>query len=84
MEPQNEFWLTIWEVFFDVTFCVDFYSFSESSKPCKLSSRLDGSTIFTKSTFSKAVGKMLDLESILGSQSDAKSVKTCIQKHTFF
>ena len=84
MESQNEFWLMIWAVFFDVTFCVDFYLFLEGSKPWKLSSRLDGSTIFTKSTFSKMGWKMVDLGGILGSSSDTKSIKTCIQEHLFF
>ena len=49
-----------------------------------MSSRLDGSTIFTKSTFSKKGWKMIDLGRILGSSSDTKSIKTCIQEHLFF
>ena len=87
MESPNEFWLMIWAIFFDVPFCVDFYLFLEGSKPWKLSSRLDGSTIFTKSTFSKMGWKMLDLggiKIILGSSSDTKSIKTCIQERLFF
>ena len=52
MESPNHFWLMIWVFFFDVAFCIDFYLFSDGSKPWKLSSRLGGSTIFTKSTFS--------------------------------
>ena len=84
MGSQNHFWLMIWEVLFDVTFSVDFYLFLEGPKPQKLSSHLDGSTIFTKSTFSKIVGKIADLGCILGSQIDAKTIKTCIQEHIFF
>ena len=84
MESPNHFWLMIWEVFFDVAFCVDFYLFSDGSKPWKLSSRLGGSTIFTKSTFSKMVGKMLDLGCILGSQIDGKSLKLRCSKTTCF
>ena len=84
MESPNHFWLMIWVFFFDVAFCIDFYLFSDGSKPWKLSSRLGGSTIFTKSTFSKIVGKIADLGCILGSQIDAKTIKTCIQEHIFF
>ena len=62
---KNQCWKTthFWHRFFH-----DFASFLEGSEPWKLSSRLDGSTIFEKSTFPTNVRKNIDFECILGGQ----------------
>ena len=50
----------------------------------KSSSRLDGSTIFTKSTFSKHDRKAIDFEAIFGCQNHENSIKNRIKKHIYF
>ena len=40
--------------------------------------------IFTKSTFSKKVQKIIDFGSIFGGQSDENSIKNRIRKYVFF
>ena len=55
-----------------------------SSEPQKSCSRLDGSTIFTKSTFSKNIEKRLDFGSIFGGQSVEKSRSNGVEKRVCF
>ena len=58
-----------------------FFGGSEPQKSC---SRLDGSTIFTKSTFSKNIEKKLDFGSIFGGQSVETSRNNGVEKRVCF
>ena len=65
-------------------FGIAFLLFFGGSEPQKSCSRLDGSTIFTKSTFSKNIEKKLDFGSIFGGQTVEKSRNNGVEKRVCF
>ena len=82
-KPKSIF-ATFFPTFFRVRFGIAFLLLFGSSEPQKSCSRLDGSTIFTKSTFSKNIEKKLDFGSIFGGQNVEKSRNNDVEKRDCF
>ena len=82
--PKSMFEAHFFPCFFRMRLRIDVGSIFWGSEPWKSSSRLDGNTIFAKSTFSKKVRKNIDFGFIFGSQTEENSIKNRFEKCVFF
>ena len=84
MDAKIDVWGSFFPCFFRMRLRIDVGSIFWGSEPWKSSSRLDGNTIFAKSTFSKKVRKNIDFGSIFGSQTEENPIKKRFEKFVFF
>ena len=83
-EVNIDFGHLFFACFFRARFGIDFGWYFGGPKPEKYQFRLDGSTIFTKSTFLKKVRKNIDFGVVFGGHNDENSKKNEVENHVFF